>query len=83
MRVADQTTLSALSDFFLARTGSDLATAFTILADNNASTDDTEDPERIDWEAAEFVFNKLFVGPMAPQAPPYASCYLSAELNLS
>lgn len=82
MRGADQTTLSALSDFFLARTGSDLATAFAILAGDNASTNDTEDPEGIDWEAAEFVFNKLFVGPMAPQAPPYASCYLSAEPQL-
>jgi TorA maturation chaperone TorD len=65
-----------LRDFFLARSESELATAFTAL------TGGTEDLQVIDWAAAEFVFNKLFVGPMALQAPPYASCYLSSEPQL-
>lgn len=70
------TTPAALRDFFLAHSKSELAAAFTAL------TGGTEDPQVIDWAAAEFVFNKLFVGPMALQAPPYASYYLSSEPQL-
>jgi TorA maturation chaperone TorD len=69
-------TPAALRDFFLASSTSELGAAFTALAGG------TEDPQAIDLEAAEFVFNKLFVGPMALQAPPYASCYLSSEPQL-
>ncbi|PLX68851.1 MAG: hypothetical protein C0602_08395 [Denitrovibrio sp.] len=36
-------------------------------------------PEKINWEEAEFLFNKLFVGPAKPIAPPIASVYLDPE----
>jgi TorA maturation chaperone TorD len=75
-------TLSGLRDFFLARTGKDLCAACAKLSINS-------DPQFFpgtlatdDWEAAEFVFNKLFVGPKGLQAPPYASYYLEPEPQL-
>jgi TorA maturation chaperone TorD len=33
-------------------------------------------PEAVDWDDVEFDFNRLFVGPMELEAPPYASVYL-------
>lgn len=36
-------------------------------------------PPMGDLQQAEFAFNKLFVGPMALQAPPFASVYLDPE----
>jgi TorA maturation chaperone TorD len=35
-----------------------------------------------DWLATEYAFNRLFVGPIAPQAPPFASVYLEPEAML-
>lgn len=35
--------------------------------------------ENINWELEEFTFNRLFVGPMRPLAPPVASVYLDPE----
>lgn len=37
------------------------------------------DPEKIDWDQEEFIFNRLFVGPMSPLAPAVASVYLDPE----
>ncbi|MFI3272918.1 MAG: molecular chaperone TorD family protein [Pseudomonadota bacterium] len=36
----------------------------------------------IDWTEFEYAYNHLFVGPMAVQAPPYASVYLEPEEQL-
>jgi len=73
------TTLAALRNFFLARSGEELTSACITLANDNGKTTDMGD---MDWEEAEFAFNRLFVGPMALQAPPYASYYLEAEPQL-
>ena len=35
-----------------------------------------------DWQEAEYAFNRLFVGPQPPVAPPYASVYLDREPQL-
>ena len=75
-------TLTALRDFFMARTGADLATAYAQLAKNGCCGKSIGKMKDMDWEKAEFVFNKLFVGPMALQAPPYASYYLEPEPQL-
>lgn len=37
------------------------------------------EPENIDWEQEEFIFNRLFIGPMTPLAPAVASVYLDPE----
>lgn len=75
-------TLAALRDFFLARNGDDLAAALSELAKERSEKTGAGPAAVFDREAAEFVFNKLFVGPMALQAPPYASVYLEAEPQL-
>jgi TorA maturation chaperone TorD len=75
-------TLAALRDFFLARTGEELAVACAELAENGCDGRRIRQMEALDWESAEFAFNKLFVGPMALQAPPYASYYLDPEQRL-
>ena len=82
MNTEPNATLTALRDFFLARTGDDLAAACANLANNGGPERLSGDPATVDWEAAEFVFNKLFVGPKALQAPPYASYYLEPEPQL-
>ncbi|MFW6241995.1 MAG: molecular chaperone TorD family protein [Thermodesulfobacteriota bacterium] len=73
--VSDVQRVAALRDFFLAGDGDALKKAFAILAPSF----DREAPFVEDWEAAEFVFNRLFVGPAALEAPPYASVYLDEE----
>lgn len=82
METQPNATLTALRDFFLARTGDDLSAACARLVNNGGPGSFSGDPETVDWEAAEFVFNKLFVGPKALQAPPYASYYLEPEPQL-
>ena len=67
--------VAALRDFFLAGDGEALKRAF----DKLCVSFERESPSIEDWEAAEFVFNRLFVGPAALEAPPYASVYLDAE----
>ncbi len=79
MDTVQNTTLVALRNFFLARSGEELTAACITLAGNNQKIKGMGD---INWEEAEFAFNKLFVGPMALQAPPYASYYLEAEPQL-
>lgn len=82
MTTEKHATLTALRNFFLARTGQELAAACAALADGTGMGPNLSDIEEMDWEEAEFVFNKLFVGPMALQAPPYASYYLEPEPQL-
>ena len=66
-----------LRDFFAARTREELRAAYAALA---AHMPDGFPPLG-DAEAArlEYAFNRLFVGPDALPAPPYASVYLDAD----
>ncbi|GAB6147326.1 hypothetical protein JCM12294_47730 [Desulfocicer niacini] len=76
---AQNTTLKSLRNFFLARTGNELAKAGMALAGESTKAVKMDDT---DWEEAEFAFNRLFVGPKALEAPPYASYYLESEPQL-
>ena len=64
---ADTDRLRWLSRFFFACNSIELQDAYVGL--KPTSTVD-------DWSAVEFSFNRLFAGPRALQAPPYASIYL-------
>lgn len=79
MELSEKTTLTLLRDFFLIRSGQNLAPACMALAGNSPAD---AQMEQTDWDEAEFAFNRLFVGPMALQAPPYASAYLETEPRL-
>jgi TorA maturation chaperone TorD len=61
----------ALRDFFASRDAEDLKRASAAVSEHFhlAVADGT------DWTSAEYDFNRLFVGPMAVSAPPYASAY--------
>lgn len=61
----------ALREFFAARNAADLKRAAAGISDlfHLTLAPDT------DWTGAEYDFNRLFVGPMAVPAPPYASAY--------
>lgn len=39
-------------------------------------------PHYTDWTEVEYEFNRLFIGPMALLAPPYASVYIESEPQL-
>lgn len=65
----------AVRDFFIAQNGAELRTAVAALP----SAWQDERVDNADWEQAEFAFNRLFVGPMALEAPPYATVYLEDE----
>lgn len=65
----------ALRDFFYSVHGDEMQAAVAALEAATGSAP----PVVEDWEEVEFGFNKLFVGPMAPLAPPYASVYLEQE----
>ena len=66
----------ALRDFFSSTDADALAAAATRFAPVEIL------PDSIDWQAEEYAFNRLFVGPQAVPAPPYASVYLEAEPRL-
>ncbi len=70
--------LAALRDFFMAVDGHSMAAAYTRLAAAAAEPA----PLVEDWLPVEFAFNRLFVGPRALLAPPYASVYLDPEPQL-
>lgn len=65
----------ALRDFFLARNGEDLAGALKKLPGGDLLRE-------TDLTGLEYEFNRLFIGPQAPLAPPYASVYLEREPRL-
>ena len=65
----------ALRDFFLAENAAELKVATQSLFDLQKKSL----PESMDWEALEFAFNRLFIGPMEVIAPPFASVYLDDE----
>lgn len=65
--------IQQLSLFFFASDARGMKTAYDELADVfPTSTVDN-------WSAVEFSFNRLFVGPRALLAPPYASIYLEND----
>jgi TorA maturation chaperone TorD len=68
----------AFRDFFAARDAAMLASACSALLECGAIAADALDGTP-DWSQEEFAFNRLFVGPMAPLAAPYASVWLSPE----
>jgi len=65
----------ALRDFFISRDAAELEAAYGRL--RSATPDPL--PEVRDWREAEYAFNRLFVGPVALEAPPFASVYLDNE----
>lgn len=74
---------AALRDFFLAADAGGMREAFVVLSQNRPQADlDGQILHRQDWSEAEYAFNRLFVGPMAPVAPPYSSVYLDPEPGL-
>lgn len=79
MKVACHThaAAEALRDFFLAAGSAELRGAYERLADAGADPPPVED-----WDELEFAFNRLFVGPRSPVAPPYASVYLDGQALL-
>lgn len=69
--------LEALRDFFLARDATGMQAAYRSLALQESGA-----PAAGDWSVLEFAFNRLFVGPQAVPAPPYASVYLDEQPHL-
>jgi len=68
--------LVCLRDFFLSRESSDIAKACIALSHECTASVPLA---ATDWQDVEFGFNKLFVGPQALLAPPFASIYLESE----
>ncbi len=68
--------LTCLRDFFIANRASEIADACITLSGECANSISLA---ATDWQAVEFAFNKLFVGPQAILAPPFASVYLESE----
>lgn len=64
--------LAGLRDFFMAQNAVGLEAAYNRLAAAPVA----------DWQNVEFAFNRLFVGPRALLAPPFASVYLEPEPQL-
>lgn len=80
-RMTESTTcalVTALRDFFMANNRPALRSAYLALAQVAPETA----PRGIAWDELEFAFNRLFVGPKALFAPPYASVYLEPEPQL-
>lgn len=65
--------IQQISSFFFASDARGMKTAYDELADVFTA------PIVEDWSAVEFSFNRLFVGPRALLAPPYASIYLDGD----
>lgn len=70
--------LKGLRDFFAARDAAELEAAYAYLSDWVSPPL----PPVTDWRQVGFAFNRLFVGPRPPLAPPFASIYLEAEPQL-
>lgn len=78
MELLDQSgrILTCLRDFFISPQSSEIARTCIALSH--------ECPESVpvaatEWQDVEYAFNKLFVGPQALLAPPFASIYLESE----
>jgi putative dimethyl sulfoxide reductase chaperone len=68
-------TAAGLRDFFFARNGEQMERAYRRLQACGAVPEQTPFP----MPEAEYVFNRLFIGPLAVPAPLYASVYLESE----
>ena len=68
--------LTTLRDFFISRRASELARACIALSHECTASVPVA---ATNWQDVEFAFNKLFVGPQALLAPPFASIYLENE----
>ena len=68
--------LEAFRDFFHYGRKEHLIKAYNTIMTPCASG---SSPQEIDWDLEEFTFNRLFTGPMTPQAPAVASVYLDSE----
>ena len=68
--------LICLRDFFLSRQASEIAKACIALSHECTASVPVA---ATNWQDVEFAFNKLFVGPQAVLAPPFASVYLESE----
>ncbi|MFW5731206.1 MAG: TorD/DmsD family molecular chaperone [Desulfonatronovibrionaceae bacterium] len=67
--------VEALRDFFAADNALAMEKAYLALDRENF----LPLPTVREWNKAEFSFNRLFTGPQALEAPPYASVYLQPE----
>lgn len=63
-----------LRDFFIASNGSEMLKAFLDIRSYHPHL-----PQPDSADAVEFAFNRLFVGPKEPIAPPFASVYLERD----
>jgi TorA maturation chaperone TorD len=68
----------ALRDFFAATDADALKDAACRIAESVGA----EIPAHTDWTAVEYEFNRLFVGPAALQAPPFASAWTESDRAL-
>ena len=68
--------LEAFRDFFYYGRKEQLQEAYTNIA---ALVGNGTNSKEIDWDQEEFIFNRLFTGPMTPLAPAVASVYLDPE----
>ena len=64
-----------LRDFFMAQDSSELIRAYAGLAE--AVPRPAPTPQ--DWQALEYAYNRLFIGPKSVIAPPFASIYIQDE----
>jgi len=67
--------LEAFRDFFYHGKKEKMEESYAVMKEIFAP----ESEEEINWEEEEFVFNRLFIGPMRPLAPAVASCYIDPE----
>ncbi len=68
--------LTSLRDFFISRQSSEIAKTCIALSHECATLGPVA---ATNWQDVEFAFNRLFVGPQAVLAPPFASIYLESE----
>ncbi|MFN2268084.1 MAG: molecular chaperone [Desulfonatronovibrio sp.] len=71
-------TAEGLRDYFISENSQAMKNAWETLSQSVTP----KLPGIQDWDEAEFSFNRLFTGPKALEAPPYASVYLQNEPNL-
>ena len=69
------TRATGLRDFFLATDHQEMRAACEGLYQSGW----LPELSQFDWREIEFAFNRLFIGPQSPIAPPFASVYLEPE----
>lgn len=76
--MSEHTPIEALRDFYAATDAGGLKDAAVRIARHAG----IELPADTDWAAAEYEFNRLFVGPAAVPAPPFASAWSETDRAL-